>query len=86
MTFISSLLIHKHVFFAESPATPAEPASPAEPEESDVEDDEGDESSGDEGGKTLGPQTTNGDKCHFPYKHKNETYETCTHVDHASPW
>ena len=50
------------------------------------DDDAGKGDSNEDGDKTLGPKTTSGEECHFPYKYKNETFESCTHVDHAGPW
>ena len=37
-------------------------------------------------GGTAGPNTTKGEKCHLPFNYNNETFEACTHKDHAYPW
>ena len=40
----------------------------------------------DNGNPKHGPNTTKGKKCHFSFLYKNQTFDACTHVDHAWPW
>ena len=49
-----------------------------------IEEGGGDAGASGEGGD--GVETTQGDKCVFPFTHGGEQYTACTSVDHGQPW